>query len=257
MRYREIAPSGAAREFVECYWELEDAGDGGAQRVVPDGRAELILNFGRPFEALRDGVWEAQPRAFLVGQITGPLMLRTAGPAHIVGIRLRPSGANRLLGIPAEELTGRSIALDELGLKGIGDRCDVGGIEEALLACTRGETDALVDEAIRLFDGTDDVARVAERLGVSSRQLERRFKLKVGLSPKFFARIRRFQRVFPELESEGWVGAAAACGYYDQAHLIRDFRAFAGEPPAALVSGNELARHFLSHFSKTAKSGLR
>jgi len=109
---------------------------------------------------------------------------------------------------------------------------------------------------VRLVERTVDVARVAAHLGVSSRQLERRFQRCVGLSPKFFARLRRFQRVFPELEHEGWVGAAAACGYYDQAHLIRDFRAFAGEPPAALVAGDDLARHFLSHFSNTARPGL-
>jgi transcriptional regulator GlxA family with amidase domain len=108
-----------------------------------------------------------------------------------------------------------------------------------------------------MFDETDDVAEVAARLGVQARQLERRFKLRVGLSPKYFARIRRFQRVFPEVEGAGWVEAAAACGYYDQAHLIRDFRAFAGEPPAALVAGDQLARHFLSDFSKTTGTAVR
>jgi AraC-like DNA-binding protein len=77
------------------------------------------------------------------------------------------------------------------------------------------------------------------------------------MAPKLFARIQRFQRVFPAIEREGagWVDAAAACGYYDQAHLIRDFREFAGEPPAALLAGDELARHFLSHFSKTTGRG--
>jgi AraC-like DNA-binding protein len=76
------------------------------------------------------------------------------------------------------------------------------------------------------------------------------------MSPKYFARIRRFQRVFHAMEHAGggWVDAAAACGYYDQAHLIRDFRAFAGEPPSHLLATDDLARHFLSHFSKTQPS---
>jgi AraC-like DNA-binding protein len=77
------------------------------------------------------------------------------------------------------------------------------------------------------------------------------------MSPKYFARIRRFQRVFPAIEEGSeWVDAAAACGYYDQAHLIRDFRAFAGEPPSHLLAGDDLSRHFLSHFSKT-RNGRR
>jgi AraC-like DNA-binding protein len=256
MRYREFAPGGAASQFVECYWELEDSEPGAVQRVVPDGRPELILNFAQPFETLLDGAWQAQPRAFLAGQITGPLLLRAPGPSHIVGVRLRPSGVGRLLGIPAQELTGRSIALDELGLEALAGRADLRAIEQELLRRQSGEPDALVDEAVRLLSGTTDVARVAERMGVSSRQLERRFKVQVGMPPKLFGRIRRFQRVFPAKDA-GWVAAAAECGYYDQAHLIRDFRDFAGEAPAALLSGDELARHFLSHFSKTAGGGVR
>ncbi len=65
--------------------------------------------------------------------------------------------------------------------------------------------------------------------------------------------MQRFQRVFREFETGGnWVDTALACGYYDQAHLVRDMRQFSGEAPSALVNGGELARHFLSHSSKTA-----
>jgi AraC-like DNA-binding protein len=222
--------------------------------VVPDGRPELILNLGAPFETLLDGRWQAQPECFLAGQITGPLLLRANAASHIVGVRLRPQGAAQLLGIPAQELTGRTIPLDELGLKQLAGRHDLDGIERDLLQRRSHRDDPLIDESVRLLARSSDVAAAAGRLGISSRQLERRFQARVGMPPKLFARIRRFQRVFPAIERDGagWVDAAAACGYYDQAHLIRDFRQFAGEPPAALLSGDELARHFLSHFSKTA-----
>jgi AraC-like DNA-binding protein len=102
---------------------------------------------------------------------------------------------------------------------------------------------------------------------LSARQLERRFRHATGIPPKLFGRMRRFQRVFHALESPDgrwaespygrWADVALRCGYYDQAHLIRDFRQFAGKPPAALLAGDsDLARHFLdgarmSHFSKT------
>jgi AraC-like DNA-binding protein len=253
MRYGESLPGREAAQFVERYWVLEQAEAGAVQRVVPDGRPELILNLGAPFEMLRDGAWQAQPKCFLAGQITGPLLLRARAGAHIVGVRLRPAGAAQLLGMPANELTGQCIELEDLGLAALSGRDDLAGIEKSLLERRTGEPDLLVEEAARLLSESADVAGAAQHLGVSARQLERRFQAGVGLTPKLFARIRRFQRVFPAIENAGagWVDGAAACGYYDQAHLIRDFRDFAGEPPAALLAGHDLARHFLSHFSKT------
>jgi AraC-like DNA-binding protein len=259
MRYREFAPAGAASGFIDCYWMLEDAEPGAVQRVVPDGHPELILNLGRPYEMLRDGAWQPQPQCFLAGQITRPLVLRAAGPSHILGVRFQPAGAGQLLGIPAQELADRCVALADLGLQHVAGRTDLREIEQALLECPPRAEDALAGEAVRLLAHGHEVAAVAARLGVSARQLERRFKDRVGMPPKLFARIRRFQRVFHAMEDEGagWVDAAAACGYYDQAHLIRDFRDFAGEPPAALLAGEELARHFLSHSSKTGGAALR
>jgi AraC-like DNA-binding protein len=254
MRYREFAPGGEASRFVECYWELQGTEPGEIQRVVPDGHPELILNFGEPFSAFHDGRWHTQPRSFLAGQITGPLLLRASSAAHILGIRLRPAGAAQLLGMPANELTNRTVRLDEVGLKHLAGRRDIAGIERALLERQSHRDDPLVDHALRLLAGPCDIAVAAGQLGISSRQLERQFKRRVGMTPKLYARIKRFQHVFRTLETEatGWVDAAIECGYYDQAHLIRDFREFAGEPPAALLAGGELARHFLSHLSKTA-----
>jgi AraC-like DNA-binding protein len=238
--------------MVACYWLLEDAVPGTIQRVVPDGRPELIVNLGLPFESLRNGQWQAQPQCFFAGQLTGPLVLRATAASRVLGIRFHPGGAGQLLGMPMQELTNQVIAAGDLGLHSLAGDASLPKIERTLLELERGSADALVDEATRLLGLSPDVGAAAALLGVSPRQLERRFKTRVGMSPKHFARIRRFQRVFRAIEDGGgWVDVAAACGYYDQAHLIRDFRAFAGEAPSHLLAGDDLARHFLSHFSKT------
>jgi len=256
MYYREFAPGEDAGRLVERYWVLEGAAPGSVQRVVPDGRPELILNLGDPFESLQNGSWKTQPRCFIAGQLTGPLLLRAPGATRILGVRFRPGGAAQLLGMPMQELTDRVVPACDLGLTSLAERATLPEVEYALLGLERGRADWVVDEAARLLALSPDVGATASLLGVSARQLERRFKARVGVSPKYFARIRRFQRVFHAMEDAGggWVDAAAACGYYDQAHLIRDFRAFAGETPSHLLAGDDLARHFLSHFSKTQPS---
>lgn len=82
------------------------------------------------------------------------------------------------------------------------------------------------------------VEQLAQDAGMSARQLERRFLNEVGLGPKLLSRIMRFQQVFRAVEScEGaWAPVAVECGYYDQAHLIRDFNQFAHQTPAVLFS---------------------
>ena len=82
-------------------------------------------------------------------------------------------------------------------------------------------------------------------------QLAHRFNAAVGLAPSTFRSLQRFVHVFRTIDEQSprWVETALACGYYDQAHLIRDFRRFTGETPAALLSEDaDLARHFLSRF---------
>jgi AraC-like DNA-binding protein len=278
MRYREIQPNAAAARFVRCYWMLEDDGsESGIQRIVPDGRAELIFNLGQPYEACKEGTWKPQPQCFLFGQITGPLVLRRAdsgSAARMVGIRFHPHTAGRLLKIPIGELTDRAVSLDDLSgrlhreFQPVGEAgsplerlAALDGIVAAL-GKNAGSDDRLLAAAVSepdLAGGTASVRALAERAGLSARQFERRFRQAVGIPPKLFSRMQRFQRVFRSLESAEarWADIAVRCGYYDQAHLIRDFREFAGQAPAALLAeDSDLARHFvegarMSHLSKT------
>jgi AraC-like DNA-binding protein len=273
VRYREIRPSAELRRFVNTFWILEHGGqDAAPQRVVPDGQAELILNWGQPFEAFQLGQWQRQPRCFLAGQIDGPLLLRPSGPAKMLGIGFRPHGASMVFRQPMHELSGRFTPVEDLSqslsreLNSALELPDpIAGVEAALLSARNASrhADLLVGEVVRriiLDKGASDVAALAEELGLSIRQLERRFLAAVGLAPKLFCRIQRFNNVFQVLgqPSRNWVDTAIACGYYDQAHLIRDCKDLSGNTPQSLLGDDaDLARHFylrfgVSHSSNTS-----
>ena len=109
-------------------------------------------------------------------------------------------------------------------------------VEETLLAhaVRPVRPDPVVAAAVAALDRGVPVAQVAARLGVSQSTLLRRFTAQVGLPPKRFARIRRLRRLLAAVHGRpgaGWAGAAAECGYFDQAHMIADFRALASMSP--------------------------
>jgi AraC-like DNA-binding protein len=272
-RYQEISPSPRLRDVVSTFWLLEHDGTVcDPQRVVPDGHAELILNWGTPYNYLKGNDWSRQPHCFLAGQLDRPLLLKSDGPAKMLGIGLHPAGAASLIGHPMHELSGRFTPLEELS-SALARACDraldspdpLAVVEDALLSeyGSSPRRDLLIEEAIRLIaatKGNADLSAVARTVGLSLRQLERRFNVTVGLPPKRFSRIQRFSNVFRRLrdDSRDWAEIAAACGYYDQAHLIRDCKAFAGQTPAILLAQDaDLARHFyqrhhVSHSSNTS-----
>ena len=274
-RYREIRPSAPLRSFINTFWLLEHDGEDAAQqqRVVPDGHSELILNWSHPFQAFEPGGWRGQPRSFFAGQIDGPLLLRPHGPAKMLGVGFHPHGAARLFAHPMHELSGRFTPVQDLSqtLSRHLDRAfespdPVAAVEAALLAAERTprDGDLMVAEAVRRMifaKGTLDIAILARELGLSTRQFERRFDAVVGLRPKLFCRIQRFSQVFGLLTqpSANWAETAIACGYYDQAHLIRDCRSLSGTTPAVLLGEDaDLARHFymrfgMSHSYNTAR----
>jgi len=274
IRYAEIRPSPRLEPFIYSFWILEHDGDDAApQRIVPDGHCELILNWSEPFEALQNSEWRRQPRCFLAGQIDGPLLLRPRGPASMLGIGFHPHGAARLLALPMHELTGRFTPLEDLSQalardlhRALEMPDPVAAVDTALLsAATKARRgDLAIDEAVRRITeakGTTEVSAIARELGLSTRQFERRFHTVVGLPPKLFCRIERFNHVFRALGrgSGNWVDTAIECGYYDQAHLIRECKSLAGITPAVLLAEDaDLARYFyqrfgMSHLSNTVR----
>jgi AraC-like DNA-binding protein len=196
IRYREIPPSPHLQPFLYSFWILEhDAEDATPQRIVPDGHCELILNWSEPFEAFQNGQWRRQPRSFLAGQIDGPLLLRPLRPARMLGVGFHPHGAAKLLALPIHELHDRFTPVEDLSqtlarnLHRALEMLDpIAAVEAALLlaANTARRSDLLIEEAVRRIaraKGAANLAAMARDLGLSTRQLERRFHAAVGLPP--------------------------------------------------------------------------
>ncbi len=277
MKYREIAPPAALAEHVECYWLLQSNGSAAGfppQRILPDGCVEMILNFADPFAERCEESFARQPLHFVVGQMEQPKEIVPTGRVNLLGIRFHPAGARKLLGVPMQELSGRVVPLEALqrdlaaaaksASRASETRERIRIFEAALMkrAADKREADPAVWGAMKRLlesDGCVFIEELTVQAGISRRQLERKFRNWVGLTPKMLGRILRFQKVFKALESgaENWADVAAECGYYDQSHLIRDFRQFAGMCPSALeVPQDSLTEIFMrknrtSQFSKT------
>lgn len=267
MEYHEYEPADALRAMVRCYWAIaadEAPVDAPPEPAFPDGSPELILNAADPFVATAsDGTRTVQPKAILVGQITRPLVVGPSGRVDLFAVRFHADGA-ALLCDDLSTLTDRWIAVDALPVPGLSTLRDVieqtpdpasrcGAIDAFLADVVAGRPvpDRLVRSAVRAIEdshGTLALEQLASTLGCSSRHLQRQFSARVGISPKLLARIRRFQRVFSAWREDprSLSRVAAECGYFDQPHLIRDFRDFAGQAPAAFLANQpEFTRFFL------------
>ena len=169
----------------------------------------------------------------------------------MIGIRLQPAGARAFLGMSMLETTDRRLDLADVWARDSTDLIDATSnannvdahlnvVERFLLkklARTRTKPDAAVSHGVDLLQSAEgglSIDALAARCGLSSRQLERRFLDEVGIPPRLLASIFRFRRVFDLLEqpqSGRWVSAAIGAGYFDQAHMIRDFKRFSGQQP--------------------------
>ncbi len=286
MKYREIQPQPSLSRYIECFWVLTGESEPLAQKphpILPDGCMELILNFSDPFERHRIGSTpQRQPRLILAGQLDQPVHIQPTGRVAVLGARFHPGGAWPLLRVPMEDLTNRILALEEVSSKlardvesnGNGAQMEnarVRALEALLLQRFKSavKSDRPVEAAVQMIlagHGCVSVTSVARQVGLSLRQLERRFAQTVGLDPKLFSEIIRFQCVFTAVEhgpAGRWVDVAIECGYYDQSHFNKDFKRFSGRPPSVFFSQEHvLAHHFTrknraSNFYKTGESSSR
>ena len=238
--YRELAPSRDLHALVACRWvrRVPETAQDESTLVLPDGCVDLLFRGGSVL-------------------VVGPDRKAHTNPLNagetIVGLRLRPGVAGSVLGMPARELIdGRVPIEDVLGhsTTEVVERFEEADGEEEALSLLEGlvhsrlasaDLDPLVLAASRRLGFTGSrVDRLAEALGISERQLRRRFHRAVGYGPKTLDRVLRFRRFVSHAPAlaDGELDlarAAADLGYADQSHLTRDCVRLSGMTPARLA----------------------
>lgn len=255
MIFDSYVPRAPLSSFVADFWLYQNyAGSHERELIVPSGTFEMVFNLEENELRIYDPADPRQCRRFSGAIVSGPysrsFMSDGAEEKSLLGVHFRPGGAAGFLGLPAAEFRDEHVDLRtiwgsaaeilrerlcELQEPSSKFRC----LEQALtrrLAKYTGGHDAvgIALDGITRTQGrarTQDLARAAE---LSQRRMIALFAGEVGLTPKVFGRITRFQHAIarsrntPEID---WARLALECGYYDQSHLIRDFVAFAGVTP--------------------------
>lgn len=255
MDYLEVAPPSELLPCVKFLWQMRSSlslPTASPSRVLPDGCVDLVIHVGDPPVEEDSARTANATRSYVVGPLLRSVDVRLAGRVHVAGVCLRPGGVSSLLGMPASALANQVVALREVSdalaaqleneLRSEAPGQVLTRLAGELVRRYRGRLalDRIAAEAVRLIQlskGAVSVAGLATTLGTSVRQLERSFDRHVGLSPKVFSRVARFDQVVRRLRSgrDGvpWCALADEYGYYDQAHFVHEFSAFGNMTPTA------------------------
>jgi len=261
LRYNEWLPrANALRGVVIAYWYCAgDASKVPSAAILPDGYVEVVFNLGDPVGLDGPAYKGDQPDRCVVGPLSSAIQIEYRGPVATFGIRFHPARGSLFFGISAPDLVNRlgplchyssslDHALSELisGTWNPESEASRAALDQILvkqLASVPPPDKSVIAVVDRLSASTSSpsVAEIAAELGLSVRQVQRRFTEAVGMPPKQFVRVTRFARLWQIATMsppETWADLAAEHGYADQAHMIREFRSFGVKPPAHFFSAD-------------------
>ena len=254
MLYLQHRPAAPLDRYVRTLWySAAPAIDHSRQRILPTGNLQIILTLSR--DHLVDCAEDRPPRFGPPAQIAGARstyeIIHTSDLACIIGLVFRPGGFQALAATPAHLFTNRFVDLEDLwgsAVRSLRHRLRELPTPQSRLACLESfllqrlaarhrispSAHPAVLLALHHFRHAASAASVAEtarNTGWSERRLSQLFREEVGLTPKVWCRIQRFQRAVRQLYAGTevpWPELALDCGFYDQSHFANEFRAFSG-----------------------------
>ena len=239
----KFQPQAPLSDFIDCIWYWDGyVQPHSRERLLPDGSISLVFDLSRDSGDTAEDV--------LTGARTTSFVLETSKMFATLGVHFKPGGAFPFLRFPAHELSEQSVPLDAVfgsAVRGLRDRIlepstprQKFRIVEQWLTGLAGRSlqrHPAVEFALHHFESCTTpniVSKVTERLGFSHRYFIEKFNSEVGLTPKRYSRVRRFQRVLAAVgvrHEVDWADLALDCGYYDQSHFVRDFKTFSSLTP--------------------------
>lgn len=257
---RHSIPRPPLSNFVELLWLYEGYSQPhDKERLLPNGSMELVINLredlARVYDRRDAGQFQTTRGAILVGVQSEFFVLDTAQQSSVIGVHFKPGGAFPFFNLGAGEFHNQHLSLDLLwgtGAVELRDRLLEAPtpetkfqiLEESLLSHARKPLSRhpSVNFALHEFGNflsSPSIAQVTDQIGLSSRRFIDIFNDQVGLTPKLYCRVQRFQNVLRRIGMKrdvDWTDMALTCGYFDQAHFIHDFKAFSGLSPTAYTA---------------------
>ena len=258
MRYQEFLPHPALRSFVECYWCVQGSSTD-FWTVFPDACMDILYNFGSFIETRNEkGSELSKNTAFVIGNMFTPIQSRSVGYADLFGIRFHAAGMGRLLHVPLAEFNDASLSLREV--------YKIAPTAEQLQSLTMQERVNMLDRwmlkhmtfsskpeawefclnKIVERSGNINVYDLSREVGISQKQMERKFIEKVGPTPKQFAQLLKFRKLreyLAEKKNESLMNVSVDFEFTDHAHLTKFFKKFALITPTEFLTICE--RHFV------------
>lgn len=265
MLYKKFLPDPRLAPFLECIfvWERETT-EYLLVQSPPSGFNALIFNYADPYRAyiLKDQI-EQVPLAFASGQFTVNYHLELTGKIGMIGLVLKASSLHNLFNLNMASMVNKRIAIESiLGATGseifknvrISDSIEakIKLLEELLMSHSDSAKRKLsiIDEAINFIDhknGMLTIDEVLSKFKISRRYLEKKFQEKVGISPKLYARIKRFGYLSNKVahhQTVDWQDIVFENGFYDQSHLVKDYKTFNNMNPSEYYQNHrELIRY--------------